>query len=82
MPDIVLEKVKGSELANKIRQLDPEKMYRVSIKVLTGKKKRKRQLSCDDDIPLTEINAASESFAFLENEPDLYTMDDLKKRYV
>lgn len=33
-----------------------------------------------DDI--TNINAYSESFSFLEDEPDLYTVDDLKKSYV
>lgn len=41
-------------------------------------------VSCggDDNIPLTEMNAASESFRFLEEEPDLYSREDLKKRYV
>ena len=39
-------------------------------------------LDADDEAPLTEVNAASESFAFLEEEPDLYTRDDLKKHYV
>ena len=36
----------------------------------------------DADIPITDINAASSSFAFLRDEPDLYTVADLKKRYV
>jgi len=31
---------------------------------------------------ITNINTYSGSFAFLENEPDLYTVDDLKKKYV
>jgi hypothetical protein len=31
---------------------------------------------------ITNINAYSESFSFLENEPDIYTIVDLKKRYV
>jgi hypothetical protein len=31
---------------------------------------------------ITNINTYSESFSFLENEPDLYTIDDLRKRYV
>lgn len=31
---------------------------------------------------ITNINAYSESFSFLESEPDLYSIDDLKKRYV
>ena len=33
-----------------------------------------------DDI--TNINTYSESFAFLEEEPELYSVADLKKRYV
>lgn len=33
-----------------------------------------------DDI--TNVNAYSESFSFLENEPELYSVDDLKKKYV
>ncbi len=36
---------------------------------------------CGDE-PINEINAASESFHFLEDEPDLYSVDDLKERYV
>ena len=32
-----------------------------------------------DDI--TNVNAYSESFAFLEKEPDLYTAKDIKRRY-
>ncbi len=34
------------------------------------------------DIPITEINTQSSSFDFLADEPDLYTMNDLKKQYV
>jgi hypothetical protein len=34
------------------------------------------------DFSLTEVNAASGSFAFLEQEPNLYSRDDLKQRYV
>ena len=30
---------------------------------------------------ITNINTYSESFSFLENEPDLYSAADLKKRY-
>jgi len=30
----------------------------------------------------TNINANSESFAFLEDEPELYSLDDLKTQYV
>ncbi|MCB9810773.1 MAG: hypothetical protein H6779_02995 [Candidatus Nomurabacteria bacterium] len=31
---------------------------------------------------ITNVNTYSESFSFLENEPDIYSVDDLKKRYV
>ncbi len=30
---------------------------------------------------ITNINTYSESFSFLKNEPDLYSLQDLKKRY-
>ena len=33
-------------------------------------------------LPISEMNAQSKSFHFLEEEPDLYTVDDLKERYV
>jgi hypothetical protein len=33
-----------------------------------------------DDI--TNVNAYSRSFDFLHGEPEIYTVDDLKKRYV
>ena len=31
---------------------------------------------------ITNVNTYSESFSFLELEPEMYTVDDLKKRYV
>ncbi len=36
----------------------------------------------EPDVPVTDINASSTSFAFLEDEPDLYTVDDLRERHV
>ncbi|MBI5754619.1 hypothetical protein HZA41_00185 [Candidatus Peregrinibacteria bacterium] len=33
-------------------------------------------------LPISAINAASRSFKFLEDEPDMYSLKDLKKRYV
>ena len=30
----------------------------------------------------TNLNAHSDSFSFLEHEPELYSLEDLKKRYV
>ena len=35
----------------------------------------------EGDVPVTEMNAASSSFKFLEDEPDLYSIDDLKVTY-
>lgn len=34
-----------------------------------------------EDVNISAINAHSPSFSFLENEPDLYSLADLKKRY-
>ena len=31
---------------------------------------------------ITNVNAYSESFSFLKQEPDLYSVNDLKKSYV
>lgn len=39
-------------------------------------------LTDEDTIPIGEMASASESFAFLEQEPDLYSLNDLTKRYV
>jgi len=36
----------------------------------------------DEKLPVSAINAGSPSFSFLAKEPDLYSIDDLKKRYV
>jgi len=35
-----------------------------------------------ENIPITQINSKSESFSFLENEPDIYSLSDLKRTYV
>ena len=31
---------------------------------------------------ITNVNTYSESFSFLDEEPELYSVDDLQKRYV
>lgn len=36
----------------------------------------------DQELPVSQMNAASPSFDFLKDEPDLYSLKDLKKRYV
>lgn len=36
----------------------------------------------EEEIPTSAMNAASPSFNFLESEPDLYSLKDLKRRYV
>ncbi|MBU0457846.1 type II toxin-antitoxin system Phd/YefM family antitoxin [Patescibacteria group bacterium] len=38
--------------------------------------------SGENGIPITEMCAESESFEFLEDEPNLYSINDLKERYV
>jgi hypothetical protein len=40
------------------------------------------KVTLDEAIPISEINAQSASFQFLEEEPDIYSLKDLKKRYV
>ncbi len=35
-----------------------------------------------EDVPVTHMNAQSPSFQFLRGEPDIYSIGDLKKRYV
>lgn len=34
------------------------------------------------EIPISEMNASSRSFSFLKNEQDIYTLNDLKGKYV
>lgn len=36
----------------------------------------------ENEDSVSEINSNSESFSFLEDEPDIYKLDDIKKRYV
>ncbi len=36
----------------------------------------------DIDNNITDINAQSPSFDFLENEPNIYTLKDIQKKYV
>ena len=36
----------------------------------------------EKEIPISEINTDSDSFDFLENEPDMYSLNDLTKQYV
>lgn len=36
----------------------------------------------NEDLPISAINASSSSFDFLEDEPDIYSINDLKRRYV
>ena len=35
-----------------------------------------------EDFSITAINTASPSFAFLHEEPDLYSLNDIKETYV
>lgn len=36
----------------------------------------------EEDLPISAINSGSPSFDFLGDEPDMYSLRDLKKRYV
>lgn len=51
----------------------------------TSKPKRRRPFAslphATEELPMTAMNTASPSFAFLSEEPDLYSISDLKKRY-
>ncbi len=40
------------------------------------------KITLDESLPISEMNARSSSFRFLEDEPDIYSLGDLKKRYV
>lgn len=40
------------------------------------------KLTLDEALPISEMNASSSSFDFLEDEPEIYSLKDLKKRYV
>lgn len=40
------------------------------------------KVTLDESLPMSEMNAQSASFQFLEEEPDIYSLKDLKKRYV
>lgn len=36
----------------------------------------------EDETPISDINAASSSFDWLEDEPNIYNLSDLKEKYV
>jgi hypothetical protein len=40
------------------------------------------ELEMSPDLPMTEANMMLGGFDFLKNEPDIYSVEDLKKRYV
>lgn len=40
------------------------------------------KFTLEESLPITEMNTQSTSFEFLDEEPDLYSLQDLKKRYV
>ncbi|MBI2464407.1 hypothetical protein HYV57_05620 [Candidatus Peregrinibacteria bacterium] len=40
------------------------------------------KIDTDESLPISEINTASQSFDFLAEEPEMYSVNDLKKRYV
>ena len=44
--------------------------------------KMKNNIDMSEELPMTEINAQLGGFDFLKDEPDLYSIEDLKKKYV
>lgn len=52
-----------------------EKFYEMNPKNLYD-------IEMSEHLPITEINAQSGGFDFLKDEPDIYSIEDLKKRYV
>ena len=36
----------------------------------------------DEALPISQMNESSPSFDFLDDEPEIYSLNDLKKRYV
>lgn len=57
------------------------------IIIAIGRRKKEEVLivpapELDQEIPVSQMNAASASFDFLKEEPDIYTFSDIKKRYV
>ncbi|MBF0475490.1 MAG: AbrB/MazE/SpoVT family DNA-binding domain-containing protein [Deltaproteobacteria bacterium] len=40
------------------------------------------ELPAENDFSITDLNAGSFAFDFLKDEPDIYTENDVKKRYV
>jgi prevent-host-death family protein len=54
----------------------------VSINKFYAMKKNIENIDMSEDLPMTEINAQLGGFDFLKEEPDLYSIEDLKKRYV
>lgn len=41
-----------------------------------------QQSEIEDELPISEINAQSQSFDFLHAEPEIYFLKDMKKSYV
>lgn len=70
-----------SMIVNKVRYSDD--IYAVGrrnkIEALIVKFPENLNLDLDE---VTNINANSSSFDFLEDEPEMYSVNDLKKRYV
>lgn len=54
----------------------------VSVDKFYKMKKNIENIDMSEDLPMTEINAQLGGFDFLEEEPDLYSIEDLKKKYV
>jgi len=72
--------LKGDEVI--IERAGKPMVAMIPVKRFLELTKQKLKLEMSEDLPMAEINTNSESFDFLEDEPDLYSIDDLRKRYV
>jgi hypothetical protein len=78
METIVLNNIVGYNLPELIKKkVMANRLFRVIIEPIDDNISEKEEI-----IPISDINAASESFEFLKNEPDIYSISDLKKKYV
>lgn len=54
----------------------------VSVDKFYEMKKNIEHIDMTEELPMTEINTQLGGFDFLKDEPDLYSIEDLKKKYV
>ena len=80
-----MKMISTSEARKKLGELVNQVKYKKTVVVLGRNNKPEAlivPLPEDGELPISEMNAASPSFDFLADEPEIYSVDDLKKRYV